>query len=107
MDEKIRILFYNVIGKPNEVYTDSLKGFQEIVEGNFEYVDLGFITGFIELRGYDLFCNEEGSLKNLPVNRVFKNGNIMGNFIISKANEYGNQISLTDEDILFIKRIIK
>jgi hypothetical protein len=104
MNEIVRTLIFPVIGKPCEQYLDGLEEFQKIVEGNIEYVDLGHLTGFNELRDYDLFCNEEGYMKNLPMNRVFNNGIVLGNFIISKADEYGDQVSLTDEDISFIKR---
>lgn len=104
MSEKVRVLIYPTIGKPKDTYLDTLKGFQEVVEGNIEYVDLGFLTGYMQLRGYDLFCNEDGHNKNLPMNRVFKHSTVLGNFIISKANEMGDQISLNDDDILFIKK---
>lgn len=107
MEQKVKVLVYYVSGKVEEKITNTFEDFQEIVKGNFEYVDLGLISGYKELYGYDLFCNEVGKYLNLPMNKVFKNDIIHGNFIISKANEIGDQISLTEEDIEFIKRSIR
>lgn len=75
---------------PNE-----LDAMQEIVGGHIE---------FIEHEGYDLFCNEEGKINGLPLNRpLYYEGQlydiIAGTFFLSKADEDGEQVSLTDEEI--------
>lgn len=74
---------------PNE-----LDAMQEIVGGHIE---------FIEHEGFDLFCNEEGKINGLPLNRpLYYEGQlydiIAGTFFLSKPNEKGEQRSLTDEE---------
>ena len=98
MSKKIRI----VVAEPGKLpavsfITDSLKGMQQIVGG---YIEL-FETTESEI---DLFCNEEGKLLGLPLNRALRNDNgdiydiICGNFIIVGLTEedFGD---LTDEQV--------
>ncbi len=66
------------------------------------------VGGYIErviYEGFDLFCNEEGKLEGLPLNRPLYDSDgkmveiIAGQFFISAADSEGNQRSLTDEEI--------
>jgi hypothetical protein len=66
------------------------------------------VGGHIELVYYDqfeLFCNEEGKLEGLPLNRPLydENGKMVevlaGQFFITKGDKNGDLRDLTDEEI--------
>lgn len=68
------------------------------------------VGGFIECirdfdgRGADLWCNEEGLIHELPINRVIPAGphsqwHIHGDFFIARATDEGDLADLTPEDI--------
>lgn len=97
-----KVLVYNVGKAPVEKEVRGLEDMQKIVKGYIQYVDLGAISGIKELNGYDLYCNEEGKLDGLEPNLLFVNDIVVGNVFISKANEEGETISLTDQDIEII-----
>ena|SRR6185312_4621569 len=94
-----KVLVYPVGQAPHTQEVDGLEDMQKIVGGYIEYVDLGALSQIPELEGYDLYCNEEGKLIGLPLNVIFPADHMMGDFFISKANEEGETISLTKEDI--------
>ena len=78
----------------------SLEDYQKIVGGWVEYVHV-----------YDdiaMFCNEEGKIKNLPVNNIATqyikskqpfDDVICGDVIFSKTDEEGEDVDLTLEEI--------
>lgn len=73
---------------------NTLEAMQEIVGGYIEC---------IHYEGFDLFCNEEGKLQGLPLTfPLYYEGElydaIAGNFFLSRADEDGEQVSLTDEE---------
>jgi len=93
-ENKIRVLVVEPNKKPYEkmVGTD-LKSLQEIVEGRIEFFDIGE-EGII---GY---CNEEGKMEGLPLNRPIPKGDIIaGTFLLCADNGEGGEDSLSDEQI--------
>lgn len=70
---------------------DSLKAMQGIVGGCIEAV-------YLE-DGICLFCNEEGKIDGLPLNRSIGSDIICGTFFICGQDDEGDSISLTDEQI--------
>lgn len=63
---------------------------------------------YFDEKGIDLWCNEEGKLNDLPCcaalvseNKVFDI--VVGNIVFTRANDMGETVSLTDEDIDYIK----
>lgn len=82
----------------------TLKILQEFVGGYIEVVRLG--------NNVDLWLNEEGKLDGLKENLVFeRNGNILdvvvGNCLFATNDEEGDTVSLTDEQIEYVKSIYK
>jgi hypothetical protein len=89
MTNKLKV----VVCVPNErpiirTIDDNLEAFQEIVGGYIEVV-----THYIP--GYDIICNEEGRLMDLPRNLF----HIRGTFYVTKSNVEGDFISLSEEDL--------
>jgi hypothetical protein len=89
--------------EPNRkpVVTDienTLKSLQKVVGGYIEHVSLPPFSS-----GFALICNEEGKLIGLPPNRCMGNDVVMGTFFITKGNEEGEFVSLTNGDLKFIK----
>lgn len=89
-----RILLFPV-GKDTEVVTlpKGLKPMQDAVGGYIEQVTLE--------DGVGLICNEEGQLLGLEYNRVVPalQGVVCGNFFISRYNNEGETVDVTDADI--------
>ena len=68
------------------------------------------VEGYIEIisvtindESYDIIMNEEGKLLNLPITAFLNNGWLMdslcGNLIISKHDDEGEMVSLTESEI--------
>ena len=80
---------------------DSLESMQAVVGGSIEeYMPFEDEIAII--------CNEEGKLNDLPCcaalvseNKVFDI--VVGNIVFTRANDMGETVSLTDEDIDYIK----
>lgn len=77
------------------VIANELKPLQEIVGGYIECV---------QYHGLDLYCNEEGKINGLPVNRPLYDGDemyeiISGQFLLSANDNQGNNRDLTDAEI--------
>ena len=94
---KIRVLVCEV-GKQPEVreIENDLSAMQQIVGGYIEAVGLE--------PQVHLICNEEGKLTGLPLNRPILgllggSDIVCGNFFITRHDEEGENISLTDADI--------
>jgi hypothetical protein len=90
----VKILVVAPLEKPYvKEIENSLKAMQDIVGGYIESVGL-------EDEDYvSIICNEEGKLDGLPPNRRFYDDIICGTFFISRIDDEGETISLTDEDI--------
>ena len=80
-------------GQPPQVQMtpDTLSAFQKIVGGDIEHVI------WDEL---DLWCNEEGKLNELQANlfEAVPNDIVVGTVFVSKSNEEGESVSLTEEE---------
>lgn len=85
--------------------SDNLKDMQSIVGGWIEAVNLGALTLNHQLDKYSLYCNEEGKLQGLPLNRQLQHDVVVGQFFVTKHSG-GETISLTDEDIELITRLV-
>ena len=73
---------------------DSLEAMQKAVGG---YIELFETTE----SGIDLFCNEEGKLSNMEMNRFFPEFQdiVCGPILAIGHNEEGDSVSLTDEQV--------
>jgi hypothetical protein len=79
-----------------------LEAMQAIVGGSIELV------GLSEDSGLDIYLNEDGKVIGLPLNVYFLPGDIIvGTLFVVRAGEEGNDISLTDEDIVFATKWLK
>jgi hypothetical protein len=88
---KINIVVCNPREEPKvEKIDDSLNGMQAVVGGMSELVILG---------SYDLYCNEEGLLLNLPFNRYVGGIRVVGPFFVCKSNSDGDTVGLSSKDI--------
>jgi len=79
-----------------EEMEDSLDAMQDIVGGYIERVRLGDTV--------DMWFNEEGRLKGLPMNRLVPDdyGNqwdICGNLFLASHNDEGDTTSLSNDDL--------
>lgn len=77
--------------EPKEV-EDTLESYQRIVGGYIEH----FYTA---PDGLELFCNEEGKLKNLKFNFRFGRDFIFGTVFACRSNEDGEMCSLMEKDL--------
>ena len=63
------------------------------------------VGGYIEMvtleDGIDLVCNEEGKLDGYPINRRIPEirDTVRGDFFISRHDDEGETVDLTDEDV--------
>ncbi len=89
-----RVLLFPVGENPRDVtITAGLESMQELVGGYIENVTLE--------EGVGLICNEEGQLLGLAPNRAVKEIRqvICGNFFVSRYNDAGETVDVTDADI--------
>jgi len=95
-----RVLLFPVSEDPQDLnIATGLQAMQDLVGGYIENVTLE--------DGVGLICNEEGKLKGLPMNRRVKELNdiIRGPFFISRYNDEGETVDITDADVKkFTKR---
>lgn len=87
------------VGKPPVVKTilSGLEPMQKLVGGYIEQVTL--------TDGLGLICNEEGKLQGLTPNRNFNGDTICGDFFLSRYNEEGETVDVTDEDIEIYSKV--
>lgn len=115
------------MGKQVLVYskatTDKILKYEPRVETFTDYADMQkFVGGYIELvpipiiidnQHYDVFINEEGKFVEglLPSMTLLHNGEIhdlvIGDFFVSKSNEEGESVSLSDDEIEKIKQYVE
>jgi len=89
-----KILLFPVNADPKVMdIAGGLKPMQDLVGGYIENVTLE--------DGVGLICNEEGKLSNLPLNRPVPELNdvIRGPFFISRYNDEGETVDITDADV--------
>lgn len=60
----------------------------------------GYVEGALVGKNVIVYCDVEGKLKGLPATRQLDNGDpVAGNFVVVAFNKYGEDTSLTDEQI--------
>jgi hypothetical protein len=74
-----------------------LEGMQAVVGGMIELVRLG---------QFDLYCNEEGLMMELPFNRYVGRTPIVGTFFVCKADDEGNTLGLSDADVALVLKAL-
>lgn len=78
---------------------DILGGMQEAIGGYIERV----AGGFLEEQVIDVWCNDEGRLRNLPYSlTIAVNGyliDLFGTVLFTRANERGETVALSAEDV--------
>jgi hypothetical protein len=75
----------------DSIIDNTLEGLQAVVEGSIEYVGVD--------KDICIYCNEDGKLLSLKGNRNINGDIIAGTFLICGDDGYGDNISLTDEQI--------
>lgn len=95
---KITVVACRVGEQPEVVELEnSLAAFQKFVGGYVEWVQ------FRRPDDCGIFCNEEGLIRRLPLNRKVPNaGPVHGDFLATAMDEEGNNRSLTPEEIAYI-----
>lgn len=96
--KKIPVILIDALEEP--VFTsicNSLHEFQRIVSGTIDVVNC------CDFSDYDIICNGEGKIKQLPLNRSLTNDNeiydvIAGTMIITKSNKNGETLGLSMKD---------
>lgn len=92
-----------LVVKPDEepevtIIENNLKTKQKIVDGCIEYTSRSYYPNVA------FICNEEGKILGLTPNRYIGGDIIVGDFIIVGDDGSGEDISLTDEQILKYKK---
>ena len=99
MSRKIRILVVEPNKEPYQMKIEhTLRNLQKIVNGYIEIVELS--------PSVDLICNEEGKIKQLPLNRFIDYDIIAGTFFIAGHRDE-ETISLSRKQIKKYKEIFK
>lgn len=93
--DQINVLIVEPMKEPyTKIIDKGLSSLQSIVGGWIECVSFDEVN-------YDitLVCNEEGKLDGLPGNRRIGNDIIAGTFFITKTNDEGEFVSLSESEI--------
>ena len=104
MENKIRVLVKEPKGELKEkVIKDDFKDFMGLVDG---YIEPVYVEEIYKDRGITIYVNDSGRLNGLPFNiNVPTYGGLLGTIVFSKVNGMGDGITLSDEDIEFIKSL--
>jgi len=101
MSKKVKVLVVAPHAKPYvQEIIPNLKAFQSIVDGTIEAVYP------FEDESIFIYCNEEGKLTKLPLNRAMRDEEgemydvIAGTFVICKDDGKGGTASLSEEEII-------
>lgn len=96
----MKVLYYPVGKNPEILEVDNdLDSLQVLVEGYIEQIPL------IKEKKIFLYCNEEGNIRNLPLNRFVNGIGIKGNFFICQTS--GDSFSdLEEQNIRDVQNII-
>lgn len=88
---------------------DTIEKLQEIVDG---YIDI-FTTDSLAEIGIDIILNDEGKLRGMDTNIALTDGKndqlldvIVGDIIFAGHDSFGNTISLTDEQCMYIEMVL-
>jgi hypothetical protein len=90
----IRIVVMEVACEPRvKMIKNTLEAFQAEVGGLIEPVEF-----HRSIHDSVIYVNEEGLLESLPLNCVWNGHYLHGNLFISKSNEEGENVGLTEEE---------
>ena len=99
------------VSKEGVPYRGYVKEFEDSLDVLQEYVG-GYIDVVALNHGIDLVINDEGKIKELPINRAWTNGNgrvydiIHGNILCVRHDGEGEFISIEKEDIPIIEKTL-
>ena len=96
MDENTNLIRVLIVEPQKQPYVKDIendfRAMQAVVGGSIEYL---YLTDDAHI-----YCNEEGKLLGLTGNRRMDNGDVIaGTFFICGDNGYGEDISLTDDQV--------
>lgn len=88
-------------GKPKVIESDlDLKALQQLIGGYIEIVQLRFYEANRKLQDVVLVVDEEGRLKNKPINFIIGiNTPIHGAVVFAKTTPHGKIIGLSEKEI--------
>lgn len=101
----IRVLLVAVNAPPVAVNVEkSLPALQALIGG-------GYLEPVTLAPRVMLLCDEEGLHKQLPMNRSvstqYFDGDIVGDFFITRVNDAGEHVDLTDADVALWSEVFK
>ena len=95
---KIRVLVVEPGKMPEDREIEShIDPIKTIVGGWIEMISLGRNS---TQETFALYCNEEALRLGIPFNRNVRGHSILGTFLITKIDSSGDEISLSDEDVV-------
>lgn len=101
MSEQIKVVVKEVGKTPEVRYIDnSIKAMQKIVGGYIQVVP--HWPGSVSKK-VTMMCNEEGKLRGLEPNFDIPGDRIVGNILITRTDDEGETVSLTESDIARIE----
>jgi hypothetical protein len=94
--DQIQVVVIEPMKKPyKKMIANELSAFNDIVEGYIENVFIGEKKS----KRFGIVINEEGKLKDLPVNRIIVGFDVLvGSMFITAYNYQGDNVSLTDAE---------
>ena len=106
---KIKVLVLNDLELKEKEIDNSLKALQNEVGG---YIEIPCFSRKLNENNIDMIINEEGKVNRLqPQLAIYQDNKIVdvicGNIIFASANEDGDTIGLTDEQIEIVKEVLK
>ena len=106
---KIKVLVLNDLELKEKEIDNSLKALQNEVGG---YIEIPSFSRKLSENNIDMIINEEGKVNRLqPQLAIYQDNKIVdvicGNIIFASANEDGETIGLTDEQIEVLKEVLK
>ena len=106
---KIKVLVLNDLELKEKEIDNSLKALQNEVGG---YIEIPSFSRKLSENNIDMIINEEGKVNRLqPQLAIYQDNKIVdvicGNIIFASANEDGETIGLTNEQIEILKEVLK
>ena len=106
---KIKVLVLNDLELKEKEIDNSLKALQNEDGG---YIEIHCFSRKLSENNIDMIINEEGKVNRLqPQLAIYQDNKIVdvicGNIIFASANEDGETIGLTDEQIDVVKEVLK
>jgi hypothetical protein len=104
---RIRVVVKRVGEFPRVTYAlNTLEGLQALLDGGL--LEAVSIHPKLNALGVHVYCDEEGKLKNLPVNFPIFGGEdvLCGTAVFSKSDEEGDEMGLTAHEAVEVVRIL-